>query len=88
MPFTLTELEKTIVFVFMIHKDNQNYIDIEEIMNKFPARQRKLVRKYVAKLEMKKLLEKHPESSKYKITETGQEYGKRVISEGVILPKL
>ncbi|MCS7105906.1 MAG: hypothetical protein NZ942_01135 [Candidatus Aenigmarchaeota archaeon] len=54
----LTEFEKTILLsLFVLAKGStKKHISLEELLSKFPIRQRKMVKEYVTKLEKEKYL--------------------------------
>jgi hypothetical protein len=80
----LTELEKTILLAFLV-LDRDEYFSEEELILKFPARQRKIVRRYVKKLEKTNLIEKHPIKPSYKLTKEGVKQALKLLHEGAKL---
>lgn len=82
----LTELDKTILLTFLIlAKGADRYIDKDEIVLKFPVRQRKMVLNYIKKLEKDKLLSKHATKERYKLTEEGLKRAFKLLHEGAKL---
>lgn len=82
----LTELDKTILLAFLVlAKGTARYVSQDEIIIKFPIRQRKMVLKYIKKLEKDKLLSKHATKESYKLTEDGMKYALKLLHEGAKL---
>ncbi|MEM7818541.1 MAG: hypothetical protein QW403_00120 [Candidatus Aenigmatarchaeota archaeon] len=54
----LTEFEKTILLsLFVLAKGStKKYVSLEELLSKFPIRQRKIVKEYLLKLDKEKYL--------------------------------
>ena len=78
----LTELEKVILLSILILNKGVRDKDIKEddIVLKFPMRQRKNVRRYIEKLVKKKLLKK--KDGKYRMTEKGYKLAKELLFLG------
>lgn len=84
-----TELEKTILMAVLVTVKNvKRYVREEEIVLKFPRRQRKMVKLYFSKLVKGGYLTKHPVGDKYTLTEKGIKVVKKLLVEGATLWKI
>lgn len=82
----LTELDKTILLTFLVSaKGISKYVTKEDVISKFPVRQRKAVLRYIKKLEKDKLLSKHVTKESYKLTEEGVKKALKLLHEGAKL---
>jgi Mn-dependent DtxR family transcriptional regulator len=82
----LTELDKTILLTFLVSgKGTAKYVDQNSVILKFPIRQRKMVLRYIKKLEKDKLLSKHVTKESYKLTEEGLKRAFKLLHEGARL---
>lgn len=86
----LTELEKTILLVFLVLTKGSvdRYISEEIILSKFIPRQKKMVKSSLLRLIKNDILEKHPKEDSYKFTEQGLKRAKKILYEGAKLWKI
>ena len=77
----LTELEKTILLAFLVLAKDR-YLPEDDLVFRFPTRQRKIVRRYIKKLEKLNLVEKHPKKKSYRLTKDGMKRALRLLHEG------
>lgn len=84
---TFTELEKTILLVFMVSTkgSTRKYLDQDFVTSKFTMRKRKYVRKSLKKLASEGLLKKHKKEKKYRFTKKGVEEASKILHEGAKL---
>jgi hypothetical protein len=85
----LTELEKTIMLVFLVFTKGSvdKHLSEEFILSKFVPRQRKLVRRAIRRLIKNSLLDKKPKELNYKFTKQGLKRASRILHEGAKLWK-
>jgi len=82
----LTELDKTILLSLLVMgKNERKYIPDDRIIFKFPPRQRKMVKKYMGKLEKDGLIECHPTKTAHRLTENGFKEAKKLLIKGAML---
>lgn len=81
----LTELEKSILLIFLVATkgEKERYIEKDFIVSKFSISRKKIARKTLERLVEDKLLSKNPEGESYKLTENGFERSRKLLSEGV-----
>lgn len=82
MPAVITELEKTILlsFLIMARGNAKKVLREEDITLKFPAKQRKMVRRHISRLAKYRLLMKT--NSGYQLTNIGLKEATKTLSEG------
>jgi len=85
----LTELEKTILLVFLVFTKSSldRYLTEEFITSKFTMRQRKMVRISLKRLRKEGLIIKHPRE-RYKFSKTGLKRASSILHEGAKLWKI
>ncbi len=82
----ITELEKTILLAFLsLAKSPDKYVRKDEVVAKFPLLQRKIVGRFIDKLEKKDFLVKHYAGKSYKLSESGVKRASRLLVEGASL---
>ncbi|MDI6825700.1 MAG: hypothetical protein QMD36_00690 [Candidatus Aenigmarchaeota archaeon] len=86
----LTELEKTILLVFLVFTKGSvdKYLQEDFIASKFTKRQRPIVRSYLRRLSRDGLLEKHPTEASYKLVKLGLKHASKILHEGTKLWKM
>jgi hypothetical protein len=86
----LTELEKTIMLVFLVFTKGslEKYLKEEFITSKFTMRRRIVVRRSLVRLVKDGLLIKHPEEASYKFSKKGLKRASDLLHEGAKLWKL
>lgn len=86
----LTELEKTIMLVFLVFTKSSvdKYLSESFILSKFIPRQRKMIRKSILRLMKNGLLDKHLKEDSYKLTRMGLKRALRILHEGAKLWKI
>jgi hypothetical protein len=86
----LTELEKTIILVFLVFTKGSldKYLKEGFITSKFTMRQRIVVRRSLVRLVKDGLLIKHPKEASYKFSKKGLKRASDLLHEGVKLWKL
>lgn len=84
MAKVVTELEKTILLsVLLLSKGKpQKLITQDEIVLKFPMRQRKSIRRYVKKLVEEGYLTKNPHAESYRLSIEGQKLSLNLLHQG------
>jgi len=84
-----TELEKTILMATFITAENVvKYVRKDEILLKFPRRQRKMIQLYFDRLVRDGYITKHPVGDKYRLTEKGLKMVKKLLTGGATLWRL
>lgn len=77
-----TELEKTIIFsLFLMGKGGKKYVKEDDLVRKFPMRQRRTIRRLIKKLWKNGYFSK--KSKSYTLTKKGLSIAKRLLHEGV-----
>jgi hypothetical protein len=81
----LTELEKSILLIFLVGTkgDKEKYLDESFIVSKFSISRKKIARNSLKKLVEDRLLSKDSKEEKYKLTDNGFERSKVLLSQGV-----
>lgn len=82
-----TELEKTVLLVFMVFTkgSTEKYLDENFITSKFTRRKRKFVRKSLKKLAKEGILDRKKKS--YRFTKKGLKEASKILHEGAKLWK-
>ncbi len=84
----LTELEKTILFVFLVSSkgSREKYLEEDLVLSKFTRRQRILVKRFLKRLEKDKLIIRKEKN--YKLSKKGLRIALNLLHEGVKLWKV
>jgi predicted transcriptional regulator len=82
---SLTELEKTILLVFLVNSKGkiEKFVKPIVVIQKFPVRQRKAVGRFLLRLARKNLLEK--KGTNYRLTKDGARTAANLLRTGVSL---
>lgn len=84
----LTELEKTILLIFLVFSKREKYLSEGFILSKFVPRQRKMARISMKRLIKNNLLLERPIKKSYNLTKEGLKQALKLLYEGAKLWKL